>query len=104
MNIFIQKQKEKVFRDCLSQGATLVVFVTNAPGVIVPDDVKESSPLRGLNFSQRFANGISWDKEAIHQRLTFDTYTFDVTVPWSAIMSITSRDKKINQLWKYEED
>ena len=108
VNVFVQKQKEKVFKNCLLQGAALVVIYTIHPGVIIPKDITYIEqddlkiPIARINFSQRFANTLSWDKDAIHQLLNFGTYTFDVTIPWPAVVAIISKDKKIQQTWAYE--
>jgi hypothetical protein len=107
MNIFLQKQKEKVFKDCLILGKTLVLFITVDPNIKVPEFVKTNlrnppHPIAGVHFSRAFANILSWDKEAISQTLTFDTLVFPVVIPWEAIIYINSKDDSIKQGWSYK--
>jgi predicted nucleic-acid-binding Zn-ribbon protein len=99
MNQFIQKQKEKVFKDALAKGRVFVGFVHKETGVCIPETMLSG---QGLHFSRNFANPLYWDSESIKQRLTFEFMSFDVIVPWSAVVYISSADKSIERQWDYD--
>lgn len=83
-------KKREIFTQCLKSGVTSVMLDATVAGVVVPESFMGARDLT-LNYSYLYnIRDFSFDENAIVASLSFSGVPFKCTVPWSAVLSISS--------------